>query len=589
MKSAGDTVEDTGEQMADVTDDSEDLKRSTKRLARAFARNFSSMEGDVDGAKDEVQQLDRALNDIDGRDVNAEVNVDTDRAGRVGRGVGEAVGMTGVIEEDMGRDIGEAAGKLSATLGRTTAATAVAGTAIAGVGAAALTAGAALAGAAGLAVKAMQLANELDGAGSAAVQAGMKDLNNAAENLKRQFVKEMSPLLADTVIPALKSMAQEVEKVIPELADFAETWVPSMIDASRGFVDNIPAILRALDFLIRTFAALHDATAAAGYFLGFVLVEAIDGIVRIFQALAKGVINALQYLESFFPESAGTPDWESMKQSVEQMDDALEESSEDMKDLGGAHGEELVENATGSTDTGERDFGVDQDSDLFEAPTRQLPSPAAPASKVQGAGQASLDTGDNSIGNFLPEGKMKGIQNYGKEVDRLKRKLNPLRGMIFQLGKRIKAFGKKAVFAFSEQMGGAIADAIVEGENLLDSFKKIIKGLVKQLIALIAKAVIASALLSVLGIGSTSFASSFKSIIGGGGGLGAATSSAGAATSGASAASAVTQTTGAGATSTTQNMNINITGSTRTEGRDIVTSFETTKQDDRRKGRTDRS
>ncbi len=590
MKSAGDTVEETGDKMADVTDDEEKLRDSTKRLARAFARNFSSMASDVDGAEDEVEQLNEALNDIDGKDVNADIDVDGGRG--IGSRVGRAAGELNLVDQDMGRGVGEAFDGLStkAKLATGSLTTLIAATAIAG---------GAIGAAGGLAYAAFTLASEFENAAGQEVSKGIDELNTGITNLKKQFVSGMAPLLANTVIPGLKELAQEFSKVIPSLTEFAERWMPSVIGMVKEVIQAVPAVLRGLDALAFGLESLWQATKAVGQALKGGALAFVRDLENAWEELKIAMKQAADYLKDLDKrlnpfESAENTFTEEDEKRIRNdntfvEDGAVGEAQRKMEE----YWDNAVDSAQSAADVVQSDryaAGEGQGSSLFQGGSGETTVPGAPAasaSQVQGAGMAS----GGGVGGMMQQANTR-MQQTSQRLQQMKRRMMPLRTMIKSLGNTVKVFGKKAFTAFSQQMGGAIADAIVEGENLLDSFKKIIKGLVKKLIALIAKAVIAASILSLLGVAgvggiSSSFGSNFSSVLGGGGGLGSAATSG--ATTGASAASAVTQTSGVATSSSTQAMNINITGESRTEGRDIVTSYEVTKADDRRKGRINRS
>lgn len=576
MSSAGDTAEETGDEMASITDDADELRQSTRKIAQAFARNFNSAEGDVDDLEDEVDGLIERLNDLDGKDVDVDIDQDVDgrKAGTVGRGIGEAVGMAGVIEEDMGRDIGEGLGRFSAAIGGTTSATIAAGAAISGVAVAAGAAAAGLAGAGGLAVKALQLANKFENAASPAVTAGLADLKNATTNLKKQFVSQMSPLLADTVIPALKGMAKEMEKVIPSLVEFAETWVPSLITMLKGWIQYIPNIIAGLETLMTIFAALWDASRVVTNVLRLGILKALDNLIGVFQEMAKAGVKFGDMIPGVDIDDSIIDGIESWDNPIEGLEDRVTKNITKSWD-------EMVANVETGFDAlmetlGQKDTAGENkksDNSLFQSEAMRQAQKAGGATAVQGAGLASIGGGGFNINAKKIGQKMtQQAKNVRREFNKTKKTL-----------RNFTKVGKQALSSFANGVANAFNDAIFEGKNFLKSMKKVFKGLIKQLIAVAVKAAITAAVVAAIPGLNVGFAAAFTGVLKAGGSIGGAFPS-----TNSSAASSVTPSSGV-ATSSTQGMNINIQGESRTEGRDIVTSYEITKSDQRRMGRTARS
>jgi len=189
--------EELGDAVEDIDDRVDDLERSFERGMGSAQDETEETTADVEDLQDEVDKLRRKLKRLDRQDANPDVDVDRDRS-RGGRGGG----LPGPLDE-----VGEVASflarmppQMKAFVGTLTVATSALG--VAG----------------GLAGVATALSAKL---GDRGLRGEMTSLQNKVRGVGVEFVQEFEPVIRQTVIPALESLASWAEQNADGMADFS--------------------------------------------------------------------------------------------------------------------------------------------------------------------------------------------------------------------------------------------------------------------------------------------------------------------------------------------------------------------------------
>jgi len=225
---------------------------------RDFEKGMDEAQDELDETDDQVDRLSKSLQKLDSKGVDIDVDasdvakakalvesiddadVDVDASsGGAGRAVASAV------DGQVGR-VASAATRAASSLGLVAGASAALAAALGLAGTAATAV--ATAGIGGAAVAATLA---FEDAADADVASALTELKAVGRGLAKDFTTQMQPVLRDEVVPFLQQLAQEVKAVIPDLVAFSQKWMPSVIDALEGWVDNIPPTLRAFDALAR--------------------------------------------------------------------------------------------------------------------------------------------------------------------------------------------------------------------------------------------------------------------------------------------------------------------------------------------------
>jgi hypothetical protein len=224
------SIDDADSKSLDVDVDSEEVSQLQRRLQ---ALNGRSVE--IDTHLDDAETK-AALNALDSRTVD--VDVETDREGSFGSsGRQDRIRLPGELDEV--QEAARAFGRLSPQV------KALSGAVVAATGA--------LAASGGLAGAATALATRF---GDLELRRDLQKLKQRFRKVGADFVEAFEPIIRDTVIPAAVTLAQNLRGSIPELKKFARDNLPSLIQAIEGLVQGVV-------FTVKSLGLFNSALGAA--------------------------------------------------------------------------------------------------------------------------------------------------------------------------------------------------------------------------------------------------------------------------------------------------------------------------------------
>ena len=224
MKRLTGDIEDTGDEWDSFAAKAEAATEAAEDSVEDF--DNTAIDLDVSSALTSLQRLSGALRDVekrldrlDGQTIDVDTNVDRGRSSDRGGGAR----LPGELDE-----VGEAISFIGSLPPHVKA-----------LGAAALTATAALGAAGGLAGAATALANKF---GDRELRGAMTSLKNEFRGVATTFVTEFEPVIRNTVIPALESLAQWVNDNADGMAEFSAAVLGTSDVETRSYASAATGI-----------------------------------------------------------------------------------------------------------------------------------------------------------------------------------------------------------------------------------------------------------------------------------------------------------------------------------------------------------
>jgi hypothetical protein len=499
------TTDDVEEELDDAAESADDLSNA---IDGADARAI-----DIDVDDSEVQAAENAVEDLDGKEANVDVDVDRDTSGG---GRGDRVRLPGELDEVV--EVGQAFGQLTnATKGLVTAT----GAAVAAIGAAG-----------GLAAAATKLSHTF---GDAEVRQEVNALTGELDTLGAVMAQEFRPVVESQVVPAAKNLADSLASAADEAADFTEVIIGALRPGGGGIREDVQESGAGGATFLPTVGPTPTPGQQSGRDTPLDTIRQ-PGLSNVAGSL-KQIVGSLKRIEGFggslgealkradLLEAAGLP----KEQVIEARISALESARQSVSELA-----KQAERGTPAFDVLAGEVSDIQTAleqaratlkDLGRTTLEGVAPQPADASEVSAAGREDLDTG--SVKENIPD-RVSAPQQAApsqKQVRRLVSFRAQIRNSFSELS-QLGQIGARSFLSIGKGVGQTLGQILtlqkgvksIEGAfkqlgaSVLKSLQRIVE---KMIQAVTTAAALRAAIAFIPGLNAIGGASSFKGLLGG--------------------------------------------------------------------------